>query len=266
MKIKIGSLEMYCHDSNSGDPVLFVHAFPLHGGMWQEQINLLPQRWRFLAPDLRGFGRSAADMEGPLTMETMADDLTDLLDAARVEQATVCGLSMGGYVALALYRRSPERVRALILADTRAGADSEQQQEGRREMAEKVLREGAATAADALIPRLLSDKTRQGRPDLVQSVRAMIEQNPPATISAALEGMAERPDSTSLLPNIQVPTLVMVGADDVLTPPTESEIMAQAIPEAQLRVIPDAGHLANLENPTAFNHEIVQFMEAIQGH
>lgn len=252
-------------ESGRGDAVLFVHAFPLHGGMWREQLSGLPQHWRYLAPDLRGFGGSSSAMAEKLHMDLLADDLAAFLDMVEVDRATVCGLSMGGYVTMAFWRRHADRVRAVVLANTRAGTDTGQQKQGRRELAAKVRREGAAVASEALLPKLLSESAHQEQPDLVERVRSMIEENEPATIGAALEGMAERPDSTDILPGIHVPVLVVVGSADTLIAPAEAEEMANAIPGASLCILAGAGHLTNMEQPAEFNRELLRFLRTVHG-
>lgn len=267
MQATIGDIRMHWRESGRGDPVLFVHGFPFHGGLWEEQVDRLPQRWHWLAPDLRGFGTSEIGPgDGPLGMDLLADDLVAFLDARGVERAVVCGLSMGGYIAFALWRWHPERVRALVLCSTRAGADTDEARERRHALAERVRKDGAAAAVAALVPGLLSEETRRGRPEVERRVVAMIEATPTKTIVRALQGMAERPDSTDLLPRITVPTLVVAGGDDTMATAAEMELMARAIPDARHQVIAGTAHLPNLEDPTTFNRVLVHFLDAIQGH
>lgn len=264
MRGAVSDIQMHWRESGRGPAVLFIHGFPFHGGQWDEQIDRLPERWRWLAPDLRGFGKSQAGAgDGPLEMDLFADDLNEFLEKQGIERAVVCGLSMGGYIAFALWRWHPERVRALVLCNTRAGADTEEAKERRRALSERVEREGSVAAADALLPNLLSERTRREQPGLVERVRAMIERTPPRTIIQAHQGLAERPDSTDLLPTITVPTLLIAGSEDRLTPPADLEFLANTIPDARLRVIEGAGHLTNLEAPTDFNRELVHFLEAV---
>lgn len=267
MRTAVSDIQMRWRESGRGEAVLFIHGFPFHGGQWDEQIDLLPERWRLLAPDLRGFGQTEAGVgDGPLEMDLLADDLAAFLDSLNIERAVVCGLSMGGYVALALWRWHPTRVRALVLCNTRAGADTEAGREGRRELAEQVEREGSAAAVTALLPGLLSERTQAERPELSARVRALIEANPAQTIVAALHGMAARPDSTDLLPTIDVPTLLIAGSEDGLTPVADLDFLAQAIPDARLHQIEGVGHLSNIENPSAFNLALVHFLEALGRH
>jgi pimeloyl-ACP methyl ester carboxylesterase len=267
MRGAVSDIEMHWRESGRGEAVLFIHGFPFHSGLWADQIEQLPERWRFLAPDLRGFGESQAGVgDGPLEMDLFADDLAAFLDAQEIERAVICGSSMGGYIAFALWRWHPTRVRALVLSNTRAAGDTEEGKAGRRALAERVEREGSSAAAAALLPNLLAESTRRDRPEVEARVREMIEGTPPRTIVQALQGMADRPDSTELLPTIDVPTLLVAGAEDTITPPSDLEFLSRAIPGARLQVIPGVGHLSNLEAPAAFNLALVHFLEALGRH
>jgi pimeloyl-ACP methyl ester carboxylesterase len=242
-----------------GPAVLFLHAFPLGMVMWEDQVRALEARCRVVRFDAGGFGGSPPG-DGPLTMERIADDADALLDHLGLGTAAVVGCSMGGYAAFAMVRRHPDRVRALVLQDTRAGADGEQARGDRALLAEKVLREGAAAAADALLPKLLGETTHRERPALVERLRGIILANPPRGIANALLGLGARADSTPTLREIRVPTLVVCGAEDGLTPPAEAEAMQKAIAGARLAIVPAAGHLANLENPEAYDRALAAFL------
>ena len=276
-------------DAASRGPLLFIHGFPFDGSMWDRQLEGgggpeagpgVPAGWWAVAPDLRGFGRSpldgdavptgrevaqsvALDDEPVLTMARHADDLAALLDAEGGAPAVVCGLSMGGYVALALLRRHPRLVRALVLTDTRAGADDDEGRENRRRTAATVRQHGARPLASAMLPSLLAESTVRDRPEIVERVRRMIEDTAPATLIGALAGMAVRPDATGEIPGIGVPTLVVVGEHDAITPPAVAREMAEAIPGARLVTIPGAGHLAPLEAPEAFNGALGEFLQGL---
>ncbi len=205
--------------------------------------------YRVVAPDLR--------LESsPATMDAMADRAVAALDEAGADRAVVVGFSMGGYVAFSLLERYPDRVAALALVDTRAEADSEEGKAGRRQLASNVLAEGARVAVDAMLGKLLSPATAERRPDTVRLAESIMLTAKPAAIAAAALGMAERPDRTALLAGIRVPTLVIVGADDAITPPDVARRMADAIPAAQLVVVDGAGHLSNLERPESFNEAL----------
>ncbi|HEY1014611.1 MAG TPA: alpha/beta fold hydrolase [Herpetosiphonaceae bacterium] len=262
MQAEIDGVTLAYDDSGSGPPVVLLHAFPLSKEMWRGQVEALRDAYRVIAPDLRGHGGSALRGDSA-TMEQMADDVLALLDRLGLGRVALGGLSMGGYVALNLARRHPGRLAALVLADTRAGADSAEGREGRAATARKALEQGAPAIADQLLPKLLAPATQRDQPGLVSEVRALIEATSPAAIAAASHGMAARADSTAALPAFGAPTLVLVGAEDALTPPSESEAMRAAIPGAQLEIIPGAGHLSNLEQPAAFNQALRGFLDGL---
>lgn len=264
MKKKIGGLELAWDDAGRGLPVVLLHAFPLDRRMWDPQRAALARGYRVITPDFRGHGESAVPEEDS-TMERLAEDLRGLLEALRLEPVVLGGLSMGGYAAFAFLRRYPARVRALILADTRAGADTEEGRQARLENAALAERAGSAAIAERLLPKLLGASTHASNPQLVAAVREMILSTSPAGIARALRGMAARPDSTPLLAAIQVPTLVLVGEEDVLTPPAEAQAMAGAIPGAKLERIPAAGHLSNLEQPARFTPALEEFLASLRG-
>jgi pimeloyl-ACP methyl ester carboxylesterase len=197
-------------------------------------------------------------------MEGIADDGAALLDHLGVSRAMVCGCSMGGYAAFAFVRRHADRLRGLVLQDTRAGADTEEARKNRATLAEKVRREGAAAALDAFLPKLLGETTHRERPAIVARVRDLILAASPRGIADALAGLAARADSTPTLREVRVPTLVVCGAEDVLTPVAESEAIARGIAGSRLSVIPRAGHLSNLEDPGAYNAVLVDFVAALR--
>ncbi len=237
-------------------PVVFLHAFPLNPSMWESQVTALGKR-RTLTPAFPGFGEREI---GTPTLESFARAVLDDMDAAGIREAVVAGLSMGGYVAFRLYDLAPERFRGLILADTRAGADDEAGREKRTSQAARARLEGVDWLPDALLPALLGETTRKERPGVVGEVRKMMEKADPEGVARALEAMRERPDSTSLLPKIRVPVLILCGEEDTLTPVEEAGKMAEAIPESRLTVIPRSGHLANLEDPESFNQALLSFL------
>ncbi len=261
MQTQVNGTTVGYDDVGTGLPVVLLHAFPLNRQMWAETSRDLAEDYRIITPDLRGFGTTSGTPA--VTIAAMADDVIGLLDALKIEQAVIGGLSMGGYVALNLVGRYPERVCGLVLADTRAGADSAEGRRNRATLAAKALSEGAAAIADQLLPKLLSEGAPQGKPELVAQVRASIAAAPPQAIAAAAHAMAERADSTGLLPAIGVPTMVIVGSDDTLTPITESILLKDSIANASLAIIPDAGHLSSLEQPETFNRALGIFLESL---
>ncbi len=247
MKIPINNTYLAYDDHGIGLPVLFLHAFPLNRYMWQgELITLLSdERYRLVALDWRGFGESEITTSIS-TMELFADDVAGLMDFLGIQQAVLCGLSMGGYAAFAFLRKYPQRVAGLILADTRPGADGPEALANRENVAHIAETQGTGTIADLQVPRILSEYTRQHHPEVEMRVRQMIEVATSQGIAAASRGMALRTNSTELLARITCPTLVIVGEQDALTPPSVAQEYASQIPGAQLVVIQHAGHLSNL--------------------
>jgi 3-oxoadipate enol-lactonase len=251
-------------DAGSGPPVVLLHGFPFNRSMWRGQARALVETHRVITPDLRGQGdTSLGETEGAATMEEMAADVAALLDELGVEHAVVGGLSMGGYVALAFCRAFTERVRALVLADTRAGADTDEVRRTREENARRALAEGMAPIADAMLPKLLSAETLEHRPEVVGRVREMMLATKPEGAAAALRGMALRRDQTDLLREIEAPTLIVVGGEDAVTPPAEAEAMRGAIKDSRLVRIEGAGHLSNVERPEEFDLALADFLRGL---
>ena len=264
MEAFVRGVRLAYDDVGSGPPIVFVHAFPLHRGMWRRQLEAVAKAgWRAIAVDLRGFGGSETG-DSPFTMDGCADDIAGLLDHLGVtEPAVVAGLSMGGYVAFGCVRRHAHRVRALVLADTRAEPDTEEGRAGRYQLADRVLREGVRVVAESMLPRLVGETTRTQRPKVVAEVEELMEAARPEGVAAALRGLAERPDSRPDLSRIQVPTLVIVGDEDVITPPAAAEAIHGGVAGSRLQVVPGAGHLPNLETPEAFNTALIEFLTGI---
>lgn len=245
--------------------VVFLHAFPLSAEMWTAQLTALPDGWRALAPDFRGFGSSSPD-DSPVptraetSLDDYADDVLGLLDHEAAPQAVLCGCSMGGYAAFALLRRAADRIVGLVLADSKAGADGDQARANRLAMLDLVEREGPEAVAQQMLPKLLGRTTRTRRPDVAAAVAEYMRQATSAGIAHAVVRMMRRPDSLPLLRSVDIPVLVAVGVEDELTPVAESEAMGAAARRAALAVIPGAGHLANLEAPDAFNRALRTFL------
>ena len=244
-------------EAGAGQPVVFLHAFPLSADQWLPQLLRVPPGCRYIAPDLRGFRGAAgpvfdeAVLEG-LSLDDYAADVLELMAHLEIASAAVVGLSMGGYVAFAMLRRAPGRVSRLVLANTRASADTDEGRAGRDRMVELVRRNGPIGLGLEMTPKLLGETTRQTQPDLADAVRRLVEANTPAAIVAALLAMKGRPDSTDLLPDISCPVTIIAGEEDAVVPVDASRAMQAAIPGARLVVVPRAGHLSNLESPVAF--------------
>jgi len=257
----VDGLEMGYDDIGTGLPVLFVHAFPLNRTMWAPQVSALVERCRCVAADLRGFGEST--VSPPYSMEQYADDLAHLLDQLRIQQVVLVGCSMGGYVSFAFWRRHRDRVRALVLADTKATADTEEALGRRRQLIEVARTQGSTAVANLQIASLIGRTAREKQPDTYDAVHRMVAQTRPDGIVGALEAMMLRPDSTGTLASINVPTLIVVGDEDVPTPVKDARHMHEKIPGSRLEVIAQAGHLTNLERPAAFNHLLTEFVGAL---
>jgi len=260
----LGDIELsYTDTGGEGTPALLIHAFPLNGGMWEPQLESLADRFRLIAPDLKGFGGSSApEGASSYSVDSYADDLAALLDHLRLEKVVLVGLSMGGYVAFAFLRKYRDRLSGLVLADTRAEADPPEGVEKRTGQQKTVASEGIAPLVAALPNALLGQPTLGKKPDVVERATALMD-NPAAGYIGALEAMKNRPDSTADLASIDIPTLVIVGENDTLTPPDFSRKMHEHIAGSRLVVIPEAGHLSNLEAPEAFNGALGEFLSTI---
>ena len=255
-----GTTLHYVDVGAGGPPVLLLHAFPFHSGMWEAQVEALADRYRVVVPDLKGFGASdAPDDVSAYSMASYADEVAGLLATLELEQVAVVGLSMGGYVAFSLLSRHRPLVSALVLADTRADPDSDQVLERRTNQQRTVRDEGTAPVIDALLTTLLAEHTHGHRPEVVDRARLLMD-NPPAGFVGALEAMKSRPDASPQLDSIDVPTLVVVGEEDKPSPPEVAESMHERIRGSRLAVLPDAGHLTNLEVPGPFNQALRGFL------
>src|ERR671917_125507 len=255
-------LAMWYRDLGAGDadPLLLLHAFPLNGKMFEPQMEALSAKRRVIAPDFPGFGRSPRTPAQP-DVGYYAGCVRALLDRLEIPRVVLGGVSMGGYVAFECMRSFPERVSGLVLANTRPDADTEEARETRKEMALRVAQEGIGVLVELQMERLLSPQTRARNEDLVERVRSIILENTPDGAVAALGAMRERPDSTATLGGINVPTLVVGGAEDKISSPEVMGEMAAGIPNAHHVTLPDVGHLSNLEDSRGFNQALTEFLE-----
>lgn len=259
-RVDVGGIEISYRDSGGeGTPVLLVHGFPFDAALWDPQFAALGQTFRLIAPDLRGFGNST---EGEYSMEAFARDLAGLLDRLEIERVVLGGLSMGGYVVFEFWRRYPERVMALVLADTRADADAPEVLDKRTAQQEQVRSSGPDDLVTPMTQALLSDDTRTDHPEVVRALEDVMQQAPSAWIGG-LQAMKERADSTGDLSSISVPTLILVGENDALIPVELSRAMHERIPSSRLVVLERAGHVANLEAPDAFNQALAAFLNEL---
>mgnify|MGYP002785455122 CR=1 FL=1 len=243
--------------------LVLIHAFPVNARFWEAQLGLANEGWHVLAPHLRGFGEAEGGTAADTRIDDYASDVEALLAERGVGSAVIGGLSTRGYTAFALYRRAPQLVRGLILADTRAEADPPGARPNRLRLIDAARVGGVSAVADEMVPKLLGATTHARRPDVVAAVRALIGESHADAPIGALHALMTRPDSTPLLGSITVPTLVIVGDEDELTPPALSEKIARGIPGAQLVTIPGAGHFPNLERPEAFNAAVVAFLSRL---
>jgi 3-oxoadipate enol-lactonase len=257
--ISLGDVRLAYDDEGTGAPLLLVHGFPLGRWIWDGQRRALASRWRVVTPDLRGQGDSEVT-EGPYAMGQLADDLIRLCDALRLERFVLGGLSLGGYVAFELWRRHPDRIRALILCDTKARADSPEERKNRQAGAELALTKGTEAIVAAQLPKLLGHTTLSSRAELCDAVRARMLRTDPRGIAATQLAMMDRPDSMATLRTITVPTLVVVGAEDATAGPAIAREMAEAIPGARLTEIEAAGHLSSVEQPEAVTAALRRFL------
>lgn len=250
---------------NHSDKVLIlIHAFPLGAGMWENQLKALPDGWRGIAPDLRGFGGSTiAEPDEAPSIDQYATDVIDLIKDLNISSAVVGGCSMGGYVAMAIARLNPAIVRGLVLVDTRATADTPEGRANRRSMLALLDREGPSGVARDMMPKLLGKTTLETQPDVEPLVRRLVKQQSAAAVRGGIQRMMTRPDSSSTIEHLDVPLLIVVGEEDTLTPPEDAHKMAALNTKAQLSVVPRAGHLSNLEQPKAFNDILHKFLTAL---
>jgi len=253
---------LHFHEKGRGLPLLLIHGFPFSSRMWDRQLESLSQTARVLTPDLPGFGETPASSS--TSVEKLAEDCAALLDMlGSSEPAVIGGLSMGGYIALAFVRLFPERVRGLILASTRAGADSAEGKANRDKSIAQVKESGPANVIAGMHPKLLALSAYKEKPALAQELKEMMNESSSEGVVAALTAMRDRPDSIPFLEKITVPTLIVHGKEDAVIPPSEAQVMADAIPHSELHLIEKAGHLPNMEQPEEFNRIMVNFLRKL---
>jgi pimeloyl-ACP methyl ester carboxylesterase len=242
-----------------GLPVVFLHAFPFHSAMWAPQVQALSASCRTVLYDVRGFGGSEPG-DGQHTLEFFVDDLFALLDHLKLARPVLCGLSMGGYIALRAVERNPARFRALALCDTRSEADSDEAKVKRAAVLKVLKTSGRRAFADGFLKSVLAPQTFERDPGLVERMRGWIEESPPAGIAGGILALASRTDTTASLASLRLPALVMAGEKDPVTPPSAAQSLAARIAGAELHIVPWAGHISNLENPADFNRRLSAFL------
>jgi pimeloyl-ACP methyl ester carboxylesterase len=245
-----------------GPPVVLMHPFPANHELWLPAAQQLATRYRVILPDLRGHGDSGVG-EGPATMPKHAADISRVLDDAKVGRAAFAGVSIGGYVLFEFWRRNRDRVSALTLIDTKGAPDTPEGRAGRLQSAADVLEHGVEPFIDSMLPKLLGATTRHARPDLVEAARKMMLKMSPEDISLVLKGMAERPDSVPTLKTVNVPTLILVGDEDTLTPVADAELMKQNISGSRMKIIAKAGHYAVWEQSEETGKVLRQFLDTV---
>lgn len=258
----INNISLAYDDCGTGLPLLLIHGFPLSRHIWTPQLAALGGEFRLIAPDLRGFGESDAP-DGPYSMDVFADDMIALLDHLGIERAAVCGMSMGGYVLLNMLDRYPRRVSGACFMVTRAGGDDEAGRERRLALAREVLAKGAPIVTDAFNLVLFSSRAGEEEAELMGEVCAIMGQTSPRGLAGGLLAMRERPDYTDRLGEFNLPALVLGAELDLAIPPAESRLLAERLPHARLVMVPDAGHMAGMENPAVVNEALRSFLTTL---
>jgi 3-oxoadipate enol-lactonase len=265
MKIRINGMTMNYVERGApgGTPILFVHGFPFNLETWEPQMRALPNHFRAIAYDIRGHGQSDVG-DGQYSIEFFVDDLMALLDHLVIEKTVLCGLSMGGYIALRAVERHPDRFNGLVLSDTKSEPDTNEGKVKRAASLKAVKTTGVDQFAEGFVKGVFADSTFRTSPDIVEKVKAIIKATSPIGIGGTLLALACRTDTTSVLAKLSVPTLILCGEHDALTTPRDSEFLHDRIKASMLSIIPNAAHLSNLENPTFFNEKLISFLKAIR--
>ena len=251
-------------EHGEGYPVILLHGFPLNRQMWKQQISpLTASGFRVILPDLSGFGESN-EFSHINQMEEMALEIAKLLETLKIEQAIIGGLSMGGYITFNLFRLFPEKFSALILCDTACVADTDEKRAGRVELIKEIENRGSIALIEKMLPKLISDDTKQNNPDLVAKLENEFSKVNPKAAIATIKGLAERKDHTYLLSEISLPTLLIFGENDKVTDLENAEQLHRNIPDSKLIIIEKSGHFSNLEQPAAFNNALVEFVKSLE--
>ena len=256
-------IEYETHGPRTGIPVVLIHGFPFNKEMWKPQVDVLKKSYYIVSYDVRGHGQSDVG-DGQYTVELFVDDFIALLDHLKISRAVVIGLSMGGYIALRAIERRPERFRGLVLCDTKSDADNNEGKIRRATQAKAIKIDGAKKFAETFVAGLFYEKTFQHNPRIIEEVASMISETSELSIAGTFIALAARTDTTASLYNINIPTLILVGKHDVITPPSASTAMKEKIPNVEMHVVLKAAHMSNLENPEEFNAHLLSFLSKIQ--
>lgn len=263
LMIMVNGASLSYEDTGKGEiPIIFIHGFPFDKSIWQPQVEALKQTTRVIAYDIRGFGKSTANREAP-SIDLFANDLVGLMDGLEIKKAIVCGISMGGYIVMNAVARFPERFEAIILSDTQCIADSIETKEKRYKAIRKIESEGLEEFAKEYTSSIFCKDTISDNPALVQQVRKLILSISVQAVTGTLHALAQRRESCSLLKGISVPTLILCGKEDKVTPVSQSEFLFNTINGSEMRLIEKAGHLSNLEQPETFNEHIHNFLPGL---
>ncbi|MDQ3073531.1 MAG: alpha/beta hydrolase [Bacteroidota bacterium] len=254
------------HYITSGDrhglPIIFIHGFPFDHSMWEPQLNALPDKYYYIAYDIRGFGKSEG-RDGINTIEQFADDLETLMKNLSMEKAVICGLSMGGYIALRFAEKYPQRLKGLVLADTRSEQDTDEARLKRAGQVKEISKSGLDDFVDGMLKAVFADKNFVQNISGIPQLKRVMLSHDPKSVKGALLAMAARTDTTPSLPDIKIPVLIIVGEEDKITPPESAQKMHGMIAGSELTIIPGAGHLSNMENPQAFNNALLTFLDKL---
>lgn len=261
-RISSGDAEIFLDVAGSGPPVVLLHPFPVCREFWIPVSEFLSNRYRLIMPDLRGHGDSSLG-DGPATMAKHAGDVARVMTAAGVDRAPIVGVSIGGYVIFEFWRQFRERVSALALCNTKAGADSAEARAGRMQAAEDVVQKGTEVFFESMLPKVLAETTRRSRPDLVDGALRMMRKMSPEDVAGVQRGMADRPDSIPTAQTINVPTLIITGDEDTATGVPEAEVMKQNIRGSEMRVVAKAGHYSPWEQPQQVGRLLRQFLDSV---
>jgi 3-oxoadipate enol-lactonase len=263
--VSVNGIDLAYDDSGSGEtPVIFLHGFPFNRHIWDPQVNGLTDSFRVISYDMRGYGYSGKG-ESEFSIDLFASDLLGLMDALQIKRAVGCGLSMGGYVLMNAASRNPARFAGLVLADTQCIADSDENKANRSKGIETVKTKGVVAFVEGMLPKLFAAASVENRLPGVERVKSMMMEASADSIASTLRALAERQETCNALKSLDIPALILCGKEDGITPMSQSELMNNALKGSEMHVIPDTGHLANIEEPEKFNGYLRDFLKKVIG-